>query len=447
MMTRSRCAVRMPIFWISLLLVVMLVPVGKTALAQALPAAEASPISTGFALPTTLGSLQYAISGSQSLIWGYYGSGVGSSTNLSGDIAYLSNSKQHPFSMIFAGGHSFSESGQASYTYLNLGFSQVANLGRWNFVLSDNVSYLPGTPAAGLSGVPGVGDLGVNPVQLGGDTGQGVLTNFSNRVTNTAAGSAQRQLTGKTSLSASGSYSTSRFLDSTITSSNTSSAGLDSSGWTAGAGVNHQVDARNSFGGNYSYSNFSYPGNNLGLSTSGFVSQTVSADYSRQLTHKLKMSVAAGPQWTSLGSGGGGTATSLFADADANYAGKSASSSLIFVRSTNNGYGTAGGAVSDSAAFNVSRTFAVVWSASASASYSRSSNLPVAGLAPFTIDTTVESIQISRAIARSLSGYASYTLEHQSNPGTATVDVFSGLSQVVGFGLTFSPSALHLGRQ
>jgi hypothetical protein len=432
----------------SLLLAALFMPAGNVCFAQALPAAEAAPISTGFALPTTLGSLQYAISASQSLVWGYYGnSGTASSTNFTGDLAYLSNGKRHPFSMIFSGGHSFSESGQGSYSFLNLGFSQVANIGRWNLILSDSVSYLPGTAASGLSGVPGVGDLGVNPVQVGGDTGQGVLTNFSNRVSNDVAGSVQRQITGKTSVTASGSYSTTWFLDSLISSGASSSAGLDSSAATGGGGISHQVDARSSFGGNYAYSDYSYTGNNLGVSTLGFVSQTASAFYSRQFTRKLNLSVSAGPQWTTLNSVGVGSALSLFADVAATYAGKSSSASLIFTRGTNNGYGATGGAVSNSAVFVASRPFAVVWQCSATSSYTRSSNLPVAGIPLFTIDTVVEGVQVSRAIARSLSGYASYTLEHQSSPVGPTVDVFTGLSQVVGFGLTYSPSALHLGRQ
>ena len=430
------------------LLLVLFMPIGNSVFAQALPAAEASPISTGFALPTTLGSLQYAVSASQSLIWGYYGnSGVGAATNLTGDIAYLSDSKKDPFSLVFSGGHSFSESGQGSYSFLNLGFSQVANVGRWNFVLSDSVSYLPGTAVAGLSGVPGTGDLGLSPVQIGGDIGQGVLTNFSNRVSNVAAGSVQRQLTAKTSVSGSGSYSTMRFLSSTVNSASSSSAGLDNGSWTAGGGMSHQIDPRNSFGGNYSYSKSSYPGNTLGVSTPTFVSQTASADYSHQFTRKLTVNAAAGPQWISLGSAGSGSAISLFADIAASYAGKSAVASLAFTRSSNSGYGVTGGAVSNSAIFNVSRTFAVVWRASATSSYVRSSNLPVPGVAPFNINTAVEAVQVSRAILRSLSAYGSYTLEHQSLPSAPTADLFSGLSHVVSFGLTYSPSSLHLGRQ
>src|SRR5450755_3332068 len=91
----------------TLVLAVLLALIGA-AYGQALPAAEASPISTGFAMPTSLGSLQYAVSVSQSLLWGYYGNqGAAASTNLTGDVAYLSGSKVHPFSMVFSGGHAF----------------------------------------------------------------------------------------------------------------------------------------------------------------------------------------------------------------------------------------------------------------------------------------------------------------------------------------------------
>jgi hypothetical protein len=60
----------------------------------------------------------------------------------------------------------------------------------------------------------------------------------------------------------------------------------------------------------------------------------------------------------------------------------------------------------------------------------------------------VAGVQTSRAIVRSLSAFASYTFEHQSsNQATTAVDVFTGSEQVVGFGLTYSPSSIHLGRQ
>ena len=133
--------------------------------AQALPAASASPISTGFSLPSTSGTLQYALSASQSLTSNYLGnSGVASFTNLTGDLAFIASSSRDPFSAVFTGGRSWSTSGQPSYNYLNLSLSQAVNTHRWVFSLSDAVNYMPQTASTGLSGIPGAGDLGVAPV-------------------------------------------------------------------------------------------------------------------------------------------------------------------------------------------------------------------------------------------------------------------------------------------
>jgi hypothetical protein len=418
----------------------MIAPAG---FGQALPAAEAAPISTGFSVPRVAGTLNYAVSASESLTWGYYGNqGAASGTNLTGDLGYISNSKQYPFSMVFSGGHSWANSGEPSYSFLNLGMSQVVNIKRWSLLVSDSVNYLPGTPTTGLSGVAGVGDLGITPVQVGADIGQGVLTDYSDRVSNTLGGNIQRELTGRTSFNAFGSYGIMRFVGSSNTA-----AGLNSDYESGGAGISHQIDARNSLGGNYSYSSYNYIGN-FGVADSGFVSQTASAQYTHQFTRKLSMSVAAGPQWSSVNAAGGAQGLSAFASASAAYAGHDTHLSLSYVRSTNSGFGVVGGALSNSVSFGVSRTIARVWSCSVSTSYTESSSVPTALTAPFALDTVIAGAQVSRAIVRNISAYATYTFEHQtSDQSAATVDVFSGLEQVVGFGVTYSPSSIHLGRQ
>jgi hypothetical protein len=323
----------------------------------------------------------------------------------------------------------------------------VANVGKWNFVVSDMVSYLPGTPVAGLSGVPGVGDLGVTPVQVGTDTGQGILTDYSSRITNSAAGTLSRQLTGKTSINASGSYSIYRFLDSATTSTSSSGAGLDSDSVGGGGGFSHQLNARSSYGVNYTYSSFSYPNNTFGIFAPNFNSQTASGFVSHQFTRRLSGSISAGPQWTTISTPGSSPSVSLFVSAVASYTAKNYLTSLSFSRSTNSGFGAVGGAISNSANLSVNRTFAKVWNAAATVSYAQTSNLPGPNVPYYSGNTYVVGGQVSRAIARSLSCYASYTLEDQSTSATSAVDVFSGTSQVIGFGITFSPSALHLGRQ
>src|SRR5271170_3785935 len=58
--------------------------------------------SSGFPLD---GTLHYAMTASEAVQFGFYGSGeTTSSTNLSGDAAFTSKSENHPFSTVLAGG-------------------------------------------------------------------------------------------------------------------------------------------------------------------------------------------------------------------------------------------------------------------------------------------------------------------------------------------------------
>ena len=406
---------------------------------QALPAAEAAPISTGFSLPRTAGTLTWGVTASESLTWGYYGNqGAASGTGLTGDLGFISNSRLYPFSIVVTGGRSWANTGEPSTGYMSLGLSQVVNVKRWNLLISDNLSYLPGTPIAGLSGVAGVGDLGASPP--GADATQGVLTAYSNRISNSTSGSVQRQLTGKTSFSVSGSYSILSFVGS-------GSQGLSSSSMSGSAGMSHQLSGRTSFGGSYSYSRSIYSDNSLGMTPPGFTSQTASLQFSRQLTRKLSVTGSAGPQWTSIDSAGSSPGLSAYASGSLSYSGQFAHVSLSYSRGTNDGFGVTGGSISQSESISYGQTLARVWSFTATAAYSQASSLPVANAAYVSFDTTVASAQVSRAIRRSLSAYASYSFEHQPTGSATAVDVFSGIEQVVGFGVTFSPSSIHLGSQ
>lgn len=426
-------------------LTVLLITVVPAAFGQALPAAQASPISTGFELPMTAGTLQYAVSASESLDWGYYSnnSGATEGTNLTGDLGYISNSKRDPFGAVIAGGHSWGSNGP-SFSFVSLGLSQTLSAGRWTFLISDSVAYLPGTSTTGLAGVPGVGDLGLTPVPVGPDTGQGILTNYSNSISNATSATISRPITGKTFFNAAGSYAIFRYVSG---SGDASGAGLDSDSVTGQGGISHRYSVRNTLGGNYAYSYFSYPGYNYGIPTASFDSQTASLQYIHQFTRKLGLNASSGPEWTTVGLPGSSPSLSLYADAALAYTGEFSRASLAFVRSTNNGYGVIGGSLSDAVSFSTSRTFVRVWNCAFTSAYTHSSAL--AGVAPYTFDTTLAGFQVSRAIGRSFSAFASYTLENQSSKGSATsvIDVFNGFSQVLGFGLTYAPMSIHFGHQ
>lgn len=414
---------------------------------QALPAASADAVSTGFKLPTTAGSMSYSVSGNESFSSGFYSNtGWQSATGVTGNFAMITSSRSYPFSMIVSGGHSFSSSSAPSTNYVDLAVSQVVNTHRWGIVLSDSVAYLPATPSVGLSGIAGTGDVGLAPVQVGSDIGLGILTAYSNRVSNAASITIQRRITPRISAAVDGSYSTVRFLG-TGPSDNT---GLNSDGYTTGGSLSYMLDARSTLSGNYAYARNTYSG-----SLGGFTSQTVSVGYSHQFSRRLSMDAFIGPQWSTVdpqtvslyyGTVAPGTSINLSLSTSLNYSSRFANYSLGYSRGTNNGFGVLPGGRSDSVRFSASKTFDRVWSASTSAAFTRTTavNSTVQSFAPKSFTAAA---QVSRALAHSLSVYGSYTLEKQSTTGNTfgVFDLFTGSFQVVAFGLTYSPPGLHFG--
>ena len=253
---------------------------------QAVPASSMSP-SVGPGVPSFDGIFHYALSGSELLQTGN-GSGLGYSTVLSGDASYNSRSVVRPFSMTYAGGVLLgNQYGHRATTFQNFALSQGLVAGAWIFGISDSVSYLPQSPTLGLSGIPGVGDLGSQPVQgpSSGPAG-GVLTNNSTNVSNSLSGDVERRLTALTSISGMGSWSILRFP---------SGNGLESTQIAAQGALNHRLDVRDTISGSGTYSTFSYgSGIDLTLQTKG-----ANLAFQRVLSRKLSMSVSAGPMWIS----------------------------------------------------------------------------------------------------------------------------------------------------
>lgn len=424
----------------------------RSANAQAIPAATADPISTGFRLPTAFGSLAYSVGASEDFTSGYYaGGGWQPATGLHGNLALISSSHRYPTSLVLAGGRFFSTSSQPESNFVNLSISQVLSSKKWNVVATDSVAYLPATASVGLSGVPGLGDLGVPPLQTGIDFGQGILTNYATRVSNSTSLNIARNITAKTSLQAAGEYSVQRYLDAPP------GQRFDNNAYTGSGGISHQLDGRTTISGNYAYSTYTYL---EGLP--GFTSQTISAAYTRNISRRLSVDLQAGPQFTTgqfatnlssstvqqLTFGPPTTQTNVFVAATLSYSTRFAEYTLGYARGTNAGYGVTQGSRSDSVRFGGSKTIDRVWAAAANAAYTRSTTLALVGDQPLSPQTFVVSGQVSRALARSFSAYASYTLQKQNGTGSGVLfNVFSGSFQVLGFGLTYSPPALHFGNR
>ena len=415
---------------------------------QATPAGIAT-ISTGPSSLSPDGIFHYALSASELVELGYYGSGdVTSSAALSGDIAYTSKSTVRPFNLVFAGGVLLpNQSGQGVSTYETVLVSQGYVTGRWVFNLVDSFSFLPESPTTGLSGIAGVGDLGVVPIQ-GPGTGPagGVLTNSDDRIANTLSGSVERQISRATSISGSGSWSVLHFLDNGQT---------DELNYTQTSGVvalNQRIDSRSSASVSAVYSVFNYSGPQAGPDDPNFQSRGINVTYQRLLSRSLNVSGTVGPQWVSSSNSSLIPSTlNVAASANLTYSRKFTTATLSYTRGVNGGSGVLPGAFSDSVGFGVSRAYGRNWVASLNGAYTRTSGLTYIAnsLAPTheLYDTVYGGVQVTRRFSTNFSGYLTYTaLDQSTNYSVGPQNVLSGTSQIFGIGVTFSPRSTRLGQ-
>jgi hypothetical protein len=244
-----------------------------------------------------------------------------------------------------------------------------------------------------------------------------------------------RQITRSTFINGSASWQVLRFLGN---------QGINSTEESGTVGPSYRIDARSSLGADatYDYTTDQYQGGNF-----DFTSEGLTFYYKRQWSHAISMSIALGPQRTY-----GSDATALLIPSQINltanvgltYTRKMTSVGLYYSRATNSGSGVVYGALTDDVTINVQQQFMRNWQVALTGSYIRSSSLAQIAAINTVTQGIYGGVQASRKINRSLSGYFSYTTITQSvNDTAATPNVFSGLSQVIAVGLTYSPGAIH----
>jgi hypothetical protein len=416
---------------------------------QAVPNTTISSTGSNPNVPPLDGILHYSMSASEQVQFGYYGSGdTTSSTALSANAAFTSKSETMPFSMILAGGVFLPNGqGQGVSTYWNIAATQGIVARRWALTVSDSFSFLPESPTTGLSGIPGVGDLGAEPVQGPAQgPGGGILTYTGDRVINYLGGSIERQLGPATSISGSGSWSIINFLDQ--------NAGLDSTNVSGSVALNHRLDGRSSVSLDAVYATYGYSGIQAGPSTPGFETRGINLSYQRLLNRRLSMAVSGGPLWiSSSNSSLIPSRLSAAASASLSYTRGLTNASVGYSRGANAGSGAIPGAISDSVIGSLAHTYGRKWVASADAGYTHSSGLTEYSVegSPVAVNqvynSTFAGAQLTRGFGVHYSTYASYTVIHQisSNllPGQ---NAFNGTSQILSFGISFTPRSTRLGQ-
>ena len=410
---------------------------GSAALAQSAASALTGGTSSGVGSVAAANELSYSFTVSNSAIFGYSGAnGFSDSVNVAGNAGYVSASERHPTSFVYSGGYLFGNNGQPSSSFQNFGVSQVLNTRQWTFVASDVISYLPSTPRFGLAGVPGVGDTGSLPIATGGLTGDAVLTNYGQRITNSASGSADYRITGRTSINTYAGYTMQKFLGD---------VGINNNFLNAGSQVQHSVTAATLVGVGYSYSYSTFPG----LTNLSFKSNTVSGILQHTFSPRLSMQASIGPQWTN------GSNSTLFpsrvsiaANVGVNYVAGRNNYSLNYSRGTSTGSGVLLGVVSDYLNFAGQRRFSENWSGGLFAGYGHAQSLANDPALYTSTNSLTMGLQTSRRLGEHFSAYGSYALQYQAvGQVLLTNNAFSGTAHVISAGVTYSPRPIHVGRR
>lgn len=381
--------------------------------------------------------LHYSISASDSVVFGYNGAdGTSDSFNISGSAGYVSSSERHPLSFVYGGGYLFGNNGQPSSSFQSLGISQLLNTRKWTFILSDVATYLPVSPRFGISGVPGVGDIGTQPIGTGIAPGDALLTNFGRRIANTVQGGASLRITGRTSMRNSASYNTQHFLDGN---------GIENNSLTAGTELDHGFTNATTVGAGYTYGRAMYP--QTGLS---FISQSVVGTFQHIFSPRFNVSASAGPQWTK-GSNAAlvPTRTGISIGFNANYLRRFDTFSASYTRGTSPGSGVLFGAVSDFFNLSTQHRFSENWSAGLFTSYGRGRSLVDQSSPLYTSSSSVAAgLQASRRLGDHFSAFGSYAAEYQTvSQVQATNNAFNGTANVLSFGVSYAPRPIRLGRR
>jgi hypothetical protein len=219
----------------------------------------------------------------------------------------------------------------------------------------------------------------------------------------------------------------------------------------ANAGLVRRLNARSSLSGQYSFSDFTYPANNLGLPVSNFLTNAVFFGYQRQWNRSLNTSVSAGPEWlSSSDSAVIPSSTSFAGNASAIDKFRFGSATLSYSRQISGGGGYLGGAEVDNISAGFAREFERKLDINLTGGYMRTSGLANQGTSGVAnqgeYDGKYGAAMATLRLSRYFTAFASYTGTDQSTPSSSSGNALSGLWQVASFGIGYSPREKHVNK-
>jgi hypothetical protein len=310
------------------------------------------------------------------------------------------------------GGYIDPQNSRFDSSYHQFEVSETLQFRRWNLKLDDLFNYLPDS-SFGFGGSGG--GLGLTLVNPFVPPSQTILTNFGQRLSNTALAEVQYEASPRSAWTFTGTYGLLHFSDPEF---------LDTSQASFSGGYNYSLTARDVIGVSYQFTAFRFS-----PSIESVNSHLVQVSYGHHISNRLMFQAGAGPQLfsvTNIFAPSAGVQTSWGANVGLTYLLGHTSLSGSFTHGVSGGSGVLAGANTSAAGFSASRQFGQWTNLSGSVGYTFNSSLVLAGIPSTSYDSVYAIASFSRHLNKSISVNASYTLSRQgtnaatcSGPGCA----------------------------
>jgi hypothetical protein len=220
--------------------------------------------------------------------------------------------------------------------------------------------------------------------------------------------------------------------------------GIDTDSQTANAGLTWRLDALNSLSARYLFTEYSYPGESLGLATTSLMTNSALFGYERHWTRQITTDGVIGPEWV-VGANSAIVPFSTRVSGNASFEDqfRFGSASLNYSHTTSGGGGFLVGGEIDSASGGFSKEFAKKLTTGFSGGYMRTSGLSTQG----TIDGKFGAAMVTWRMSRYFTAFASYTANDQSSSSALPSNALDQALQVISFGISYSPREKHLKNQ
>jgi hypothetical protein len=347
----------------------------------------------------------------------------GTWTSLSAGVDVHKISANNDLELNYIGGGMVSNNTDASNGVIQgLSFSDRILFHRWALSVIEDLNYVPES-AFGFGGLgaalPGGGSLPGGGGLLG--PGQSLLTGRGQNLTDVFDAEADISLTGRTSLTLVGGYSTLNYFDSDLLNYGTANVR---------AGYNYQLNRKDTLGVDYTFSDTNYSNFHQSI-----VDHMFQVAYGHRVTGRLAFQIAAGPEIATFqvpiatGTGGTGGAasgptTNVYWSLGTNltYALQRTAFGLVYNHGVSGGSGILAGSQGDTVSGSITRRMTRLFSSGIAGGYSRNRGLAAVNTttpsASQTYDYWFGGGNFSYPLGRTLALTFTYQLQYQDS-GTA----------------------------